>query len=567
MKRNYFAYIRVSTVKQGERGSSLTEQKSAIEAYAGRNALSIAAWFEEVETAAKQGRRTFMQMMGGLRAGKAGGLIIHKIDRSARNLRDWADLGDLIDRGIDVRFVSDNFDLLSRGGRLSADIQAVVAADYIRNLREEVKKGMYGRLKQGLYPWGAPIGYLNCGKGKLKIIDPVKGPLVRHLFERYGTNTVSFEELRHEVHAIGLTTRAGKPLAPNTLTNILNNPFYAGVIRIGTTGETFPGAHEPLISKALYERVQRILRGKTVPKAKKHLFLLRQMVKCDNCGRRTLTAERHRNHVYYRCHSRTCRGVSWRDDVLEGVALDRIKGIRLDARDIGDFGDFVQDEYNSHTDDAERLKASLRLRLQHVDDRTTRLTDLLIDETIDRNTFNARKETLLMERQGILEQLARTDRPSPLQELFAEFERNNRALLRYESMFDDEKRELVDIVCSNFSVQGGNAVFTLRTPYKEISEIEDNSECAHVRDDVRTKKLFDVLKSYAYSPSASPQRPQVPEKKRKVNPGWTNIERVNRKRIVARDKKLWNEIYPPQSPQVPDGQPAEPEGGDLEQAA
>ena len=56
MKR-YFAYIRVSTVRQGERGSSLQEQKSAIEAYARRLNLSIAEWFEEMETAAKQGRR------------------------------------------------------------------------------------------------------------------------------------------------------------------------------------------------------------------------------------------------------------------------------------------------------------------------------------------------------------------------------------------------------------------------------------------------------------------------------------------------------------------------------
>ena len=437
MKRTYFAYIRVSTVKQGERGSSLAEQKSAIEAYAIRNELSISRHFEEMETAAKQGRRMFTQMLSALRAGKANGLIIHKIDRSARNLRDWADLGDLIDRGIDVRFVTDNFDLLSRGGRLSADIQAVVAADYIRNLREEVKKGMYGRLKQGLYPWAAPIGYLDRGKGQAKIIDPIKGPLVQHLFERYATNTVSFEILRHEMHGLGLTTRAGKPLAPNTLTNILNNPFYAGVIRIGTTGETFSGIHEPLISKALFERVQHILRGKAVRKVAKHAFLLRQMVKCDDCGRRTLTAERQRGKIYYRCHSRTCHGASWRDDVLEGVALREFERIRLDEQGLGDFRDFVRDEYRSRADDTERFKTSLQLRLQHVDDRITRLTDLLIDEAIDRDSFNARKEKLLLERRSIIEELGRVNRSSPLQELFTEFERNNHRFLQYKSMLDD----------------------------------------------------------------------------------------------------------------------------------
>jgi len=495
MNKKYFAYIRVSTVKQGERGSSLTEQKSAIEAYAARGDLTVVGWFEEMETAAKQGRRLFSQMMAQLRAGKADGLIVHKIDRSARNLRDWADLGDLIDRGIDVRFVNDNFDLLSRGGRLSADIQAVVAADYIRNLREEVKKGIYGRLKQGLYPFGAPMGYLNTGKAKVKTIDAVKGPLVRQMFERYATNTIGFEELRHEMWTKGLRTSVGKPLFDNTLTAILNNPFYMGVIRIGTTGETFPGAHEPLITKALYDRVQSILRGKTVPKAKNHRFLLRQTVKCGSCKRRTLTGETQKSHTYYRCH--LCRHVSWRGDTLEGIMLTNIQRIRLDEGDMRDFRDLVQDDCQSQEGDTERLKASLTLRLQHIDDRTTRLTDLLIDSAIDLSTFNARKERLLMERQGIVEELERSNRPSPLQELFEEFERNNRELLRYDTLLDDEKRELLDIVCSNFSVHEESSTFTLRTPYKEIAEIENSEPSAHHRDDVRMRRILDILKNIA----------------------------------------------------------------------
>ncbi len=136
MNGRYFAYIRVATVKHGEYGSSLAEQRDAIEAYAARHGLQIAEVCEERETAAKRGRRTFSALLERLKAGEASGLIMHKIDRGARNARDWADLGDLIDQGVDIRFVTDNFDLTSRGGRLSADIQAVIAADYVRNLRE-----------------------------------------------------------------------------------------------------------------------------------------------------------------------------------------------------------------------------------------------------------------------------------------------------------------------------------------------------------------------------------------------------------------------------------------------
>src|SRR4029077_20815694 len=141
-----------------------------------------------METAAKRGRPVFTQAMKLLRQGKAKGIILHKLDRGARNLKDWADIGELADQGVEVHFVNESLDLHSRGGRLSADIQAVVAADYIRNLREESRKGFYGRLKQGVYPLGAPVGYLDMGKGgKLKELDPIQAPLVRKAFELYST--------------------------------------------------------------------------------------------------------------------------------------------------------------------------------------------------------------------------------------------------------------------------------------------------------------------------------------------------------------------------------------------
>src|SRR3954447_8370259 len=198
MKR-LFGYTRVSTAKQGEHGVSLQEQKDAILRYAEKHGFSIVEWFEERQTAAKRGRPIFTAMMKALRKGKAEGVVIHKIDRSARNLRDWADLGELIDRGVEVHFANESLDLNTRGGRLSADIQAIVAADYIRNLREEVRKGFVGRLKQGLYPLPAPRGYLDRGPGKPKEPDPVEAPLIRTAFELYATGSYGLHQLRHEL--------------------------------------------------------------------------------------------------------------------------------------------------------------------------------------------------------------------------------------------------------------------------------------------------------------------------------------------------------------------------------
>src|SRR6266851_5742863 len=240
---NVFAYTRVSTVRQGEKGVSLQEQKDAILRYAGQHNLQVGRWFEERETASKRGRPQFSHMLKLLRLKVADGVVIHKIDRSARNLEDWADVGRLADAGVEIHFANESVDLRTVSGRLSADIQAVVAAHYSRNLREEAKKGIYGRLKQGFYPLRAPIGYLDQGSAKPKLPDPAMAPLVRESFELYGTGQFSLPQLVSRMYERGLRNRRGGPVTLNGFSTMLNNPFYIGVMRIRKTGQDFSGNH------------------------------------------------------------------------------------------------------------------------------------------------------------------------------------------------------------------------------------------------------------------------------------------------------------------------------------
>src|SRR5882724_2432754 len=227
-----FAYARVSTPRQGEKGVSLVEQRDAIARYSERHGLEIVRWFEEQESASKKGRPAFNQMLRLLRLGVAHGVVIHKIDRSARNLEDWNDIGKLVDAGVDVHFATESIDQKTTAGRLSADIQAVVATHYSRNLREEVKKGLYGRLKQGFYPWGAPVGYLDHGSAKSKTPDPIRAPLIATAFELYSTGEYSLPRLAQEMFRRGLRNRNGGRISVNGFATILRNSFYVGLIRI-----------------------------------------------------------------------------------------------------------------------------------------------------------------------------------------------------------------------------------------------------------------------------------------------------------------------------------------------
>lgn len=328
--KTYFAYIRVSTTRQGILSTSLTEQRAAIHRYAEAHNLSITEEFEEQETAAKKGRRVFLEIIQKLKAGKASGLIMHKIDRGARNLKDWAELGDLIDAGIDIQFANESLDLFSRGGRLSADIQAVVAADYIRNLREEVRKGFYGRIKQGLYPMPAPLGYCDRGAGKVKAIDPAIAPLIRKMFQFYASGQYGLNALVIKMNFLGLRGRKGQKLTRNGISHILNNHFYTGVIRIKVSEQFYPGKHEAIISQRLFDRVQYILKrrlhrvgGKS---ALKEAFLFRGLVSCKCCSA-MLIAEQQKGYIYYRCHTRRCPQKTVREEIIQHAVIMLLKSI------------------------------------------------------------------------------------------------------------------------------------------------------------------------------------------------------------------------------------------------
>lgn len=465
----YLAYIRVSTVKQGERGTSLDEQRSAIEAYAVRNGLTISAWFEEMETAAKQGRRQFTRMLSELQHGRARGVIIHKIDRSARNLKDWAQLGDLIDVGVDVRFAHESLDLSSRGGRLSADIQAVVAADFIRNHRQVVRMGFEGRLKQGIYPLPAPRGYLDQGKGKPKTIDPTLGPLVCRAFELYASGEHTLDTLRHEMFKRGLRGSSGKPLSLDAMSHVLRNPFYVGLIHIAKTGQTFQGAHEPLVRKAVFDRVQLLLSGRFFARPQRHVFPFSRLIRCAACGY-SLIGETRKGHVYYRCHSKTCHGTSLREDTIDDAISRRLNLLAFDEgelRDVTDFLDELRDEGDTSEEDR---KANVRRDLQLCEDRLTRLTDVFVDGALDRETFEHRKTALLNERRALRDELESPPR-EPFRESVIKFlGRGNTASKLYGSAFPEEKRSIVKELTSDLRAHGKDLEITMRNAFQAVAE-------------------------------------------------------------------------------------------------
>jgi site-specific DNA recombinase len=470
--RTYFAYIRVSTVKQGEKGSSLTEQKDAILRYASKNNLEVGDWFEEQVTAAKKGRAEFRRMMGRLKKGQAHGLIMHKVDRGARNLADWAELAALMDVGVDVHFAHEAMDMQSRGGRLSADIQAVVAADFIRNLRDEVKKGQRGRLKTGIYPFGAMPGYISQGGGKAKTPDPVQGPLIREAFENYSTGRYTLRTLSAHMKDRGLRNSVGNPLGITCLSKMLATPFYCGLIRV--KGQTYIGAHEPLVSKMLFDRVRMRAEDRVYPRTRKvngRDYAFRRMIKCQTCAH-SLYAEVQKSRIYYRCHTKECQGTTISEkDLMDIVTLEL--GFIHESPSLQK--SLEQQFLASHAKQAQirqTQRQSLELTLSKQETSLRRLTDLFIEGSLDRDIYESRKTELHNTRLSLQSQIKNLSDDSQSTVMRSQhLELLNRLRNIAEMENPTEKRETLGIAISNLSIVGKTVNIQWSNPIRMLIDM------------------------------------------------------------------------------------------------
>jgi site-specific DNA recombinase len=488
MNKTFYGYIRVSTARQGVRGVSLQEQRASIERFALQRGITISRWFEERETAAKTGRPIWNDMLRLLRKQSAAGVVIHKIDRGVRNGRDWVDLTELVDKGlIELYFANEQLDLTNRGGRLSADLQAVVAADYIRNLREEALKGINGRLKQGILPLPAPIGYLDCGAGKPKAIDPVKGPLVRRAFELYSTGRYNLHTLQAELRRAGLTNRRGDEVSINGLSTVLRNPFYIGLIRVKRRKETYEGAHDPLVRKSLFDQVQAVLDGKLSARPEKHDFLFRRTVRCTSCNY-SLIGEAQKGHTYYRCHTPTCPVTSVREETAEGRISPLFRACQLDPEERTYLQEKIEGMKTNWQDEAVARRKGLELKLSQLAGRRARLTDALIDGLLDRDLFEERQTALLAEKRTLEEQLANLDAPgmTGAQKLADFLERLDSAYSLYQSGTPEEKRELIATFTSNWLATGKEVDFAPLPEVRLVAERAQNLFGRVERDSPRT---------------------------------------------------------------------------------
>lgn len=304
---NCILYARVSTQSQSD--LSIPAQLEAMRAYAHQHHWTVAEEFIEPGASAKTAERpALQQLLARVRNPKihTDVVVVHKIDRLARNVYDHATIKALLkQRSIQLASVVENVDD-TVPGQLVENIMASIAQFYSANLSDEVKKGMREKLKRGGWPHLPPRGYVSVrnadGRGSKVVAQPNIAPLVTKAFELYATGHYGLRALSLRLAENGFLCKSGLPVSISQMRRILANPFYAG--RLVSKGFDLPGAHTPLVSTETFERVQKMLETKHRDcgiKGTVRGFVLRGVAICASCRGR-MTSENHGGDFnYYRC--------------------------------------------------------------------------------------------------------------------------------------------------------------------------------------------------------------------------------------------------------------------------
>lgn len=471
-------YSRVSTREQAEQGYSIESQLKLLHEFAKENRIDIVKEFIDVESAKSAGRTQYTEMQKFLRQNTTVKTILcEKTDRLYRNFYDYVAL-DIDQSGLTIVLVKENA-VLNRESRshekLVHGLKVLLAKNYIDNLKEETSKGMLEKAEQGEFPHRAPLGYKNNLETHTIELDPLQAPLVRRMFELYATGTYSIDTLREKMADEGLRSRGGRKVHRSEIAAILVNPMYHGTFR--WRKRLFKGIHEPLISKDLFDHVQRVLKRFVKPRRTKLDFPFRGLLTCGKCGT-SFTAERKKKrYVYYHCSfsKNRCDNVFIREEDVAKRLEEIVKGIQIDQEILDFVTEGLKQSHAEEKDYHDQAIASLQHTYKKLQEKLDKAYEDKLEGVITADYWERQSEMWRREQEEARASIAKHESANQSYfdlgiELLA-LARDAYDLFKVRSL--PEKRQLLNLVASNLVVDGEKIWPSYRKPFDMLVKSGD----------------------------------------------------------------------------------------------
>ena len=410
MKTKYFLYARKSTEDEERQVMSIEAQIVELEEYAKREKLEIVERFIESKSAKKPGREIFNAMIAKVNESKEPlGLLAWHPDRLARNSVDGGQIIYLIDtvKLVSLRFPTFWFEPTPQG-LFMLQVAFGQSKYYSDNLSENVKRGIRQKLRRGEWTGLAPLGYTNNPKTRNIEPDPTEARVISKAFEEFSQGRHTLESLAERLKFLGVASKKGKRLCKAVVKHMLSNSIYTGLIV--HNGETYEGKFSPIVSRATFESVQRILKDRAKPRKSKksHNFPFVGLLRCSECGAAITAQYAHGNggtYRYYRCTKRlgSCSQRYLREDSLATQLKDELSKVALCV----DWSDKMNAQVDiwekEQNQSAQTFCQNLDLKIKEAEEKLNKLVNAFLDGTIEKETYLAKKDELVKLKIELLE--------------------------------------------------------------------------------------------------------------------------------------------------------------------
>jgi len=494
---SYFLYARKSTDKEDMQVLSIEAQLAELRTLAKRESLELVAEFVEKQSAKKPRRPQFDEMIARVRRGEAEGILCWKLDRLARNPVDSGQVSWLLQEGVLQEIKTPERSYLSEDSVLLMSVEFGMANQYVRDLAYNTKRGLREKARRGEFPSVAPLGYRNNPRTKRIDVDKKRAPMVVEAFELYVRGNQRLEDIAEFFFQNGIKTteqkrrwkgKGGNQMSKDRVKQILSNTFYYGDFEYA--GERHRGTHTPIVSKKLFDEVQRVmkLRGQERKKGKNEPQALCGLMKCGSCGcsitAETITKKQkngnvHR-YVYYRCTKKrgACAEPYVREEELTAQLKRAVSGYALPPEWAREMLKLAEKDEQEAGATARTTIREAREQIADIDTKLARLTDLYVEQDIERETYLARKKTLMSDRRTLEEQIARFEQDAtswlqPLREWITEAENLNE--IANDHTLPLQKSPLQKIFGSNLLLHAREARGTAVPPWSFIQHAHASS--------------------------------------------------------------------------------------------
>jgi site-specific DNA recombinase len=272
----------IYTRKSSEEGleqnfNSLHAQRQAREAYVKSQAgegwrLIKTAYDDGGFSGATMDRPALKALVDHVKEKRIDVIVVYKVDRLTRSLADFAKIVEIFDaEGVSFVAVTQQFNTTTSMGRLTLNVLLSFAQFEREVTGERIRDKIAASKQKGMWMGGTvPLGY-DLTDHRL-VVNAAEAETVRLIFQLY-LELKTLRRVRDELDRRSIVSKqwvskggvrhGGFRFRRGALYHLLANPMYVGEIRHKKV--TYPGQHEPIIERAIWQRVQEMLNEKAAP--------------------------------------------------------------------------------------------------------------------------------------------------------------------------------------------------------------------------------------------------------------------------------------------------------------